>query len=362
MQRIARVGKYMMSSVTSVGTQAGIFDTRVVASYILDLLKKCHEIHELFKKSTEELQEGRENIVQREQMVVKMQTTVNAFSETMDNLGVRLLQGNIAAHQRNAHIDKLRKDIAEMTECMENAERPDQRNKQQKEERLQEIKMNRVKLEQQLRKVNADIDSAYEEMFETQEKLTSLKDARELRREAENEHIATIKNKATNTKDRKRDILTVVDGNAFDMSEMYVSPTAFAVLEADIETLKHQQKQVDRHIQMQMEERAYLRDVANSIIQRVFELEKKVRKETGDHGWESALTSEPNWQQDMSAPSIWHTSPPLSVEQLKRLQESHYQHYTHAHAICDREETEATTGETSDDIVVIDIKNEEGSE
>lgn len=106
---------------------------------------------------------------------------------------------------------------------------------------------------------------------------------------------------------------------------------------------------------MQLEEREFLRETANAVIQRVYDLEKKVRKETGDHGWESTLVAEPNWLQDLSGPSIWYTSPPLSVDQLNRLRERHYQNYSFAHAICDRDENEATSGETSEDIVVIDI-------
>jgi hypothetical protein len=117
-----------------------------------------------------------------------------------------------------------------------------------------------------------------------------------------------------------------------------------------------QQVQMDKHIQMQLYERAFLRDTANSIIHRVFELEKKVRKETGDHGWESALSVEPKWYQEYSTPSVWHSSLPITTDQLKRMQELYTRKVSPARAICDENESEATSGETSDEIVVINMQ------
>lgn len=80
-----------------------------------------------------------------------------------------------------------------------------------------------------------------------------------------------------------------------------------------------QQILTDRHIQMQLDERDFLRETANDILQRVCDLEKRVRKETGDHGWQSALTKEPNWYPDLGAPSIWCTSPTLNIEGFQLL-------------------------------------------
>lgn len=68
---------------------------------------------------------------------------------------------------------------------------------------------------------------------------------------------------------------------------------------------------------MQLEERDFLRETANEILQRVYDLEKQVRKETGDHGWESALTKEPNWYPAMGTPTIWCPTPALTREQLQ---------------------------------------------
>lgn len=110
---------------------------------------------------------------------------------------------------------------------------------------------------------------------------------------------------------------------------------------------------------MQLDERTFLRDTANSIIQRVFDLEKKVRKETGDHGWESTLSVEPNLHQEFSTPSVWHSLSPITIDQLKRMQELYFRNFTPARAICDQKnENEAKSGDTSDEIIVIDIKDE----
>lgn len=68
---------------------------------------------------------------------------------------------------------------------------------------------------------------------------------------------------------------------------------------------------------MQLEERDFLRETANEILQRVFDLEKQVRKETGDHCWESALTKEPNWYPAVGTPTIWCRTPALTREQLQ---------------------------------------------
>lgn len=100
-----------MRAMTSVGTQAGIFNSRGIASYVFDLLEKCHEIHEIFKRCSEELQDGRASLENSEQTMEQMQATVKTFGETMDNLGVQLLQGNVALAQRNLQIEKLRKEI-----------------------------------------------------------------------------------------------------------------------------------------------------------------------------------------------------------------------------------------------------------
>jgi predicted nucleic acid-binding Zn-ribbon protein len=100
-----------MSLEISVGTQAGIFESRVIASYIIELLKKCHEIRDLYGALAEELKQGRESLNEHEQTIDNMQITVQAFSETMDKIGVRMLQENIAVSQRHTQIDALKRDI-----------------------------------------------------------------------------------------------------------------------------------------------------------------------------------------------------------------------------------------------------------
>ena len=102
----------------SVGTQAGILNTRIIASYILELLEKCCDIRDHFNDLTEELRKGRENLIIREHALEKMQTTVQTFSETMDKLGVRMLQGNIAGSQRNSQIDHLKREIGRHIEVV----------------------------------------------------------------------------------------------------------------------------------------------------------------------------------------------------------------------------------------------------
>lgn len=125
-----------------------------------------------------------------------------------------------------------------------------------------------------------------------------------------------------------------------------------------------QQIQVDKHIQMQVEERDFLRETADIITQRVYNLEKKVQKETGDHGWNSALTIEPNWFQDMTGPSIWNASPPLNADQLQKMCEKHNRTPTHAPIASgsDTDENEATSGSAvSVDMVIIDMVKDEAA-
>ena len=61
-----------------------------------------------------------------------------------------------------------------------------------------------------------------------------------------------------------------------------------------------QQFLFDKHIQSQLEERDFLRITADEIVQKVYHLEKIVRKEKGDHNPESPLTEPPVWRQDLS--------------------------------------------------------------
>lgn len=125
-----------------------------------------------------------------------------------------------------------------------------------------------------------------------------------------------------------------------------------------------QQIQVDKHIEMQLEERDFLRETADTIRQGVYTLEQKVRKKTVDHGWTAALTIEPNWFQDMTGPSIWYTSPPLTAEQLQKMREKYSRNPTQAPITSGSNiyEHEATSGsEVSDNIVILDLVKDEAA-
>ena len=54
-----------------------------------------------------------------------------------------------------------------------------------------------------------------------------------------------------------------------------------------------------------MEEREFLRQTAEEIVQKVYNLEKIVRKEKGDQNPESPNTVQPVWKQDLSKYNIY---------------------------------------------------------
>ena len=61
-----------------------------------------------------------------------------------------------------------------------------------------------------------------------------------------------------------------------------------------------QQILLDKHMQAQIEERDFLKETADEIVQKVYRLEKIVRKEKGDYNPESPLTVQPALRQDLS--------------------------------------------------------------
>jgi len=98
-----------------VGVQAGIFDTRPIASYILDLLQKCCEIHEIFNACRSDLEAGRDAISQNERSIDCLQTSLQQFDGLMDGLSTNVLQENVTVAKMSAQIDALRKEIGGRT-------------------------------------------------------------------------------------------------------------------------------------------------------------------------------------------------------------------------------------------------------
>ena len=101
---------------------------------------------------------------------------------------------------------------------------------------------------------------------------------------------------------------------------------------------------VELHIKSQVKERDYLRQVSQDIFQRLYNLEKKAAEQGGGLGG-GAKAADPNLYQDLSGPSIWYTSPPLTVSQLKKLQEEHHWKYSH---VGERTESRAVVHDDDD--------------
>lgn len=94
------------------GTQAGILDLRPVAICFVELVDKCNQISDIYKKCQKELDEGRKAIGNNEVVLSNLQNTVDKFGSTMDSLGTNLLQDNMSLGKMNTEVDKLRREIS----------------------------------------------------------------------------------------------------------------------------------------------------------------------------------------------------------------------------------------------------------
>ena len=103
---------------------------------------------------------------------------------------------------------------------------------------------------------------------------------------------------------------------------------------------------------MQLEERDFLRMTADEICQKVYDLERKVRKETGDHGFKSQETPEPNWYQDLGNPTVWFTPPKLTLDQLKMIIEKQSKDYRITHVQPDEEMPELSKDSNDDEKLI----------
>lgn len=328
---------------------------------MFELLEKCNDLNNVFKKCANELKTGKQEIEQTEQKMDSLQTTILTFSNTVDSLGVHMLQDNAAVGHRQLQVDRLKREIASKQETLAKIlQKTEQHVVREKEQRINNLRDERARLEVQLAKVQRDINDTYESLYESQQRLFGLRDLRD-RKCAENQStIMSLKAICDISMAKKHQLLAIGPADAgMDLSDVYVSPAEFKAMQMDIETLKHKQQQVDRHIQMQLEEREFLKTAANDILQKVYDLERKVRKETGDHGLNSPLSRVPNWHQDLGGPGIWFTCQILSPEQLKALkdQQSHY-----FESVCpvddekaDDNNDDVTSGENREEIVVVDV-------
>lgn len=105
----------MTSSVKrDCGTQAGILDLRPVATCFVELVEKCNQISDIYKKCQQELDEGRKAIGNNETELCNLQNTVDKFGSTMDSLGTNLLQDNLSLGKMNTEIDTLRREIGDL--------------------------------------------------------------------------------------------------------------------------------------------------------------------------------------------------------------------------------------------------------
>ena len=109
---------------------------------------------------------------------------------------------------------------------------------------------------------------------------------------------------------------------------------------------------------MQLEEREFLRSTAEEISEKVYDIERKVRKETGDHEFESRKTEEPNWYQDLGSPNVLFSSPKLTHDQLKMLIENQSKELRYRHALPETE-IPGTSAESDNDnkIIVTDLND-----
>ncbi|KAH3888245.1 calponin homology domain-containing protein DDB_G0272472-like [Dreissena polymorpha] len=299
----------------SVGSQAGMVNMRMIGQYIVDLLEKCYEIQSAYRTCQEDLKQGRELQAQSERSMDALGSTVEKFRCAMDRMGVSMLQDNVTLAKMHLQIDTLRREIAEKKLRLEwrALEVPKY---QDTGERIRDLRKGRERLELQLTRVNNDVDTQYEELFDAQERLSALKAQREANQMGRERHLTELKEQTRNLDAQKKAILSV-DSGSLNMSELYVNPADARRIETELENLRHQQVLASRHIQQQTEDRIFLRETAAQIRQRVAALEAQVRKESGDHRLLSVLTREPNWYPDMTSPSLWYSSPPLSLEQLR---------------------------------------------
>ena len=99
----------------NIGTQAGIFDTRLISGFILDILQKLHEVNKTYKECSDDLERGRDQINNTEQAMSNIQTTLGNFSENIDSLGVHMLQENASLANKHLALEKVRQDVGKAT-------------------------------------------------------------------------------------------------------------------------------------------------------------------------------------------------------------------------------------------------------
>ncbi|WAR01618.1 hypothetical protein MAR_008176 [Mya arenaria] len=329
-------------NVCTVGTQAGIFDTRPVAGYIVDLLEKCYEIHKVFTRCKADLERGREVLSEHEQSLTNLQSALDTFGNSVDVLGVRVSQENLSVIKVNGQVDALKRDIEE------------------KRSRLQRrgsefYHFASQLLQMQLQRVNADIEARYESAFEAQEKLAATEELREARQADQKQSLEELAAKTEGFEAAKWNLLDP-NTRTLDMLPIYVSPARFREMEMEIEQMKQHQTSLTRRVQLQMDEREFLRQTAREIISRVQTLEKQVRKETGDHGWESPMTREPNWLPDMTTPTLWNMTPPLTPDQVTWIRDRNTRRPSATLVTGSDDNVEDDV--TSDSVIILDMANE----
>ncbi|KAL4224730.1 hypothetical protein ACF0H5_015427 [Mactra antiquata] len=218
----------------------------------------------------------------------------------------------------------------------------------EKQERLQELKTERQRLELLLHKVNLDIEQTYEEVFEAEERLNGLKELRAQRKDEETKYMDNLKEKTENVTVTKQKLLGIADRGRVDMSKIYTSQEDFHQLEVQIDKLKQEQTLISHNIKSQIKERDYLREVSQDIFQRLYNLEKKAQTDRSQGVLNKP--TDPNLYQDLSGPSVWYTSPPLTIEQLKKLQADHHWKYSHVGENMDHNNDEMNDTENEVDI------------
>ena len=101
-----------MKAITT-GTQAGTFDNRLLGGYVIDLLEKCHEIYQNFKRSSDDLEKSRVRIQQMAVNMDTLQTTMTTFTDTVDAVGVHILQDTAGLSHRQLQIERMKREIGE---------------------------------------------------------------------------------------------------------------------------------------------------------------------------------------------------------------------------------------------------------
>ncbi|KAL3842769.1 hypothetical protein ACJMK2_020755 [Sinanodonta woodiana] len=322
----------------SQAVQTNSVHTPLLASYISNIIMRGKDLNAQWQIALQSLQQSRSQLNQANDKTECLNNAISDFSDTIDKLNVQTLQQNVAVAEKSLTNQKLRREIADLQSIIEIHKWETQTIQGSEEitpvehrfQTLPEIREERRNLEQQLYKVNYDIEMIFEDVFENENKLENIERLRHSMRIENDQSMEKLQASCRTLDDRKKRLLSlgVSDQQSVSLSGLYASPNELQRLRQDVNLLKNRQSLIERQIEEQMQEKEYMESNMTELMRKQHELECLIRKENGDDGNKAPISPPQFRQHNLGGPNIWFVTPILTLDLQRMFLNDRYEEFS----------------------------------